>query len=100
MSSRVRSCSERLSNDLPGRKLFEVLEGNPTFLKETSQVWRFIERIFVERGRPEDCDGLLSVLEDAMNRCKMMHFTYPKFVLFRKKQLERGEWQPKERVTC
>lgn len=80
--------------------LLEVLEINPQKLpKKCTRAVNVVRGQWVERGQPVDGTALAEFLDQAIDFCKQMELTYPKVLLLRLKQLQRGEWQPAQEVV-
>lgn len=56
---------------------------------------RFAERIWAEMGRPIEREILVRFLESFLARCVAVQIRYPKILLRRKKEIERGDFQLK-----
>lgn len=50
------------------------------------------EEEWEERGRPSDPQRLARFLDEALRSCTQQGVRYPKVLLLRLKQLQRGEW--------
>jgi hypothetical protein len=58
---------------------------------------RIAEGLFQTYGAPTDPRALGDVLEKILMRLQGAGIPYPKILLLRRKQLRRGEWQPRKR---
>jgi hypothetical protein len=75
--------------------LLEVLEINPEKLpKRCTRAVNVVRGQRVERGQPVYGTVLAEFLDQAIDFCKQMELVYPKVLLLRLKQLQRGEWRP------
>lgn len=59
----------------------------------------FAESAWERSGRPTDRRTLITFLESIILRCHDEGLEYPPVFLKRKKQLERGDWTPREART-
>jgi hypothetical protein len=69
------------------------LNGN-RFYHRTRATVRYLEKRWVECGRPTDHDKLEHFLDEALNFCVDTGLLYPSAILKRLKQMQRGEWTP------
>ena len=77
------------------KDLLEVLEINPEKLpNRCTRAVNVVRGQWVERGQPMDGTALAQFLDQALDFCKQMELGYPKVLLLRLKQLQRGEWRP------
>jgi hypothetical protein len=53
------------------------------------------EIVWLERGSPRDPQSLTETLEAILQRLQSQGIYYPKILLLRKKQLQRGAWAPR-----
>jgi hypothetical protein len=77
------------------KDLLEVLEINSGRLpRKCTRAVKVVQGRWAERGQPMDGTALVEFLDQAITFCAEMELTYPKILLKRLKQLQRGEWQP------
>jgi hypothetical protein len=62
---------------------------------EDERGMRMAEHIWQEQGSPCDHGSLLRVLEVILQRLPAEGIYYPKVILLRKKQMQRGQWTPR-----
>jgi hypothetical protein len=76
--------------------LLELLEVNRDRLpKRTEGAVRYLHRRWVELGEPREPKVLADFLDGVLRFCPIVGFVYPKILLKRLKQLQRGEWFPR-----
>ena len=81
------------------KDLVKVLEINPERLpRKTARAMKVVQAQWVERGQPIDGPALAEFLDQTIDFCKKMELEYPKILLKRLKQLQRGEWKPVREV--
>jgi hypothetical protein len=77
--------------------LLDLLEVNRDRLPtRTAESVKYLQARWREVGRPTEPGPLQEFLDDALNFCCGVGYTYPKVFLLRLKQLQRGEWKPAE----
>ena len=59
---------------------------------ETKEAMQVAERIWQGRGSPRESNALLAALEEALTACQKSATRYPRVLLLRKKQIQRGEF--------
>ena len=75
--------------------LIRLLEVNvKLILPEDSRALDLAEIVWRKRGCPTTQAELTDLLERVLKLCAREGIPYPKIILKRKKQLERGEWSP------
>jgi hypothetical protein len=73
--------------------LLELLEVDRERLpRHTEEAMDYCEECWEERGRPTDPQHLAKFLDGALRFCAEAGLRYPKVLLLRLKQLQRGEW--------
>lgn len=79
--------------------LVKVLEINSERIPgRSTQTMKVVQGRWVERGQPTDGPALAEFLDQTIDFCKKMELEYPKILLKRLKQLQRGEWKPADEV--
>ena len=56
---------------------------------------KYLQRRWDECGSPTEHKPLQDFLDEALTFCVKVEYLYPKVVLKRLKQMQRGEWEPK-----
>ena len=75
--------------------LTRLLEIDVRLLGQTEdRALAFAERFWIAAGRPRQPEALIKALESVLRACEKEGLWYPKILLARKKQLERGTWKP------
>jgi hypothetical protein len=75
--------------------LTKLLEIDIRLLGKTEdRALAFAERLWNAAGGPRQPATLINVLESVLRACEREGLWYPKILLARKKQLERGTWKP------
>jgi hypothetical protein len=75
--------------------LTRLLEIKLSFLPyQEEKVLSVADRIWREHGAPTDPEPLSEAIEAALRYCVEEGITYPRILLKRKKQLQRGAWKP------
>ena len=74
-------------------RLFELLEVDPHRLpRHTLPAVHYCERAWQERCKPTEARYLVDFLDEALRSCTEAGLRYPRVLLLRLKQLQRGEW--------
>ena len=77
------------------RTLESVLEIFTNWLTPEERRGLFLaEQKYKERGSPVTKEQLDRVLEEILDECRRLHVRYPKAILKRKAQMQRGEFTP------
>lgn len=77
--------------------LLELLEVDPSRLPaKCARTISYLERAWIEQGKPIAPGSLGDFLDRRLKFCTEMSLQYPKVYLKRLKQLQRGEWSPRE----
>jgi hypothetical protein len=77
------------------RDLLDLLEVNRDRIPHKSlQAVRYLQRRWEECGCPAKPAPLQEILDKAINFCPSVGLIYPKVILLRLKQMQRGEWAP------
>jgi len=80
--------------------LLEVLEVEQDKLPhQTRRAAYYCAERWVEAGKPTEPAALADFLDGALKFCQEVEFRYPKILLKRLKQLQRGEWMPRVEGT-
>jgi hypothetical protein len=75
--------------------LLELLEVNRERIPwKAEKPTDFVERCWQEAGRPTEPKPLEAFLDQVLKRCGVVGYRYPKVLLLRLKQLQRGDWAP------
>jgi hypothetical protein len=81
--------------------LTSLLEINRKFLEyDDERALSIAERRWRERGSPREPEALCEALEDILTHFTEEGIYYPKILLLRKKQLQRGTWKPKNKPAA
>jgi len=76
--------------------LLEILEVDRNRLPAKSvAATRYIEGRWVEKEKPQTREALTEFLDGVISFCAKAGFFYPKILLKRLKQLQRGQWLPR-----
>jgi len=76
--------------------LLDLLEVNKDRLpSDTQRAASYIERAWLEARRPTEPEALAHFLDGRLRFCSENGFRYPRVLLLRLKQLQRGEWSPR-----
>jgi hypothetical protein len=77
------------------KEFFEVLEIDSTRLRQAERpAADYCALRWQELGRPRDAEALGKFLDDVISFCPTVGLRYPKVLLKRLKQVQRGEWRP------
>jgi hypothetical protein len=79
------------------QRLMEI--DNKFFNDHHQRAMRFAESAWLRSGSPAERRALIALLESIIVHCHEEGLEYPPVFLKRKKQLERGDWTPRARVT-
>jgi len=78
-----------------GTTLWQLLQVEENYIPAVCRVAALrIPLWWLESGRPAGQTALSVFLHQAINRCAQEGIRYPKVVLLRLKQMQRGEWSP------
>lgn len=61
---------------------------------------QFAERVWESRGRPLSGTALVDTLESILTDCTESGVPYPRILLKRKKEIERGTWRPNPEIKA
>jgi hypothetical protein len=76
------------------RRLLEV--ESRLLTEQQEKAMRFAESAWMKAGSPTERRPLIVLLENTMKGCIENGHEYPPVLLKRKKQLERGDWAPRQ----
>ena len=89
--------TDRLEKQMSLRRLLEVDTRLVTEPQEKAML--FAESVWLRAGSPQGRRPLILLLENIMRGCTENGYEYPPVLLKRKKQLERGDWTPRQLAT-
>ncbi|HUO61004.1 MAG TPA: hypothetical protein VMU24_10075 [Candidatus Acidoferrales bacterium] len=77
-------------------KFKELLEMDPRLVNDEkySCALKYAEQLWLQASSPTDPPKLLSILRKILDGCSRQRLMYPKILLRRKADLQRGEWKP------